>query len=147
MKGISPILSQSIMISVTVLFIIMIVFMVNSISADYREFVGKNEIKEVCYLVRSGIENIYFPSGYQSSANAAYGKVTQLLPEKIAGMGYRARFSGSYLFLETNGETQLNYTCSLNFPAEYNGSSTGGLTEIKWIRYSDGKDLITMRRL
>jgi hypothetical protein len=146
-KGISPILNQSIMISVSIMVIILVITIVNRVSTDYKEFVGRNEIKEVCYIIRAGIEYEYWPGEYSSASNTTYGKILVNLPEKIAGLPYRAEFVNTSLELKMEGDLKLNYTCSLNFPVSYNGSSTGGLTELKWIQYDNGTDLINMRRV
>ena len=143
-KGQHPIFSHTLSIAFMVMLVIAVATTLNSIKSDLQDFVGKHEIKNVCSIIRNSIENIYLPEEYQSPTNTVYGKARANLPDRIALMSYRARFINSSLYIETLGGLQINDTCKIGFPAAFSGSVTGGLTEFRWTRYSNGTDAIEM---
>lgn len=146
-KGQSPLVSHTIMIAFSLTLLLVVVTTLSSIRNDYQEFVAKHEIREVCAIVKSGIEKMYYPESYNSTSNTTKGKIILDLPARIGDMNYRARFANTSLLLETFGENKVNDTCKIGFNLSYYGSTGGGRTEIQWIRYSNLTDKIEMRKI
>lgn len=143
--GQDPMLSHSITVAFSVILIIVVVGSLSTLKQDYQEFIGRTEISQVCGIVKSSVEKIYFQDGYASPNNFTKGKAYLELPEKIADLNYRMRFIGNNLSIETLG-LSLNDTCKMGFNATYKGSSNGGRTLINYTRYDNGNEIISMSR-
>ena len=146
-KGQAPLLSHTITIAFSVILIIAIVTTLNIIKADYQNFVGKEEILQVCLTVKSAVEQIYWPTTYQLNDNITLGSVSVDLPDRIADLNYRMRFQNNSLQIETIQLLEINQTCKIGFNASFSGSSNGGKTKFIWTRYTNGTDIITMSRV
>lgn len=144
-KAQSPIVSHTLVIMLSIVLLILVITTLNSLRKEYQEFVGENEIKQICGIVRNGIEKIYWPEDYVSPTNTTMGEIVVGLPNKIAERNYRARFVNESLFIESIGEPTINYSCKIGFEVTLNGRTAGGRTEIKWTRLSNGNDVITMK--
>ncbi len=145
-KG-DTLLTHTITLVFSLLMILTIVITFNSMENDYRDFIGKNEVQQVCGIVKSGIESIYLKENYDSPENATKGRIVIELPARIADMDYRVRFINRSVSIETLGRLRVNDTCKIGFAANYTGSTIGGRTEINFTAYSDGSSVIAMRRL
>ena len=146
LKGQSPLVSHSIIVGFSLVLLIIIVISLGSIKSDYQQFVAKEEINQVCGLIRGGIEKIYNPSTYTSPTDSLMGSIRIDLPDRLADNVYRVSF-GSSSYIETLTQPAVNKTCNIGFPVVYNGSTTGGETEISWVRQANGTDVITMRAI
>ena len=146
-KGQSPLVSHSIIVGFSVFLVLAVVFTLNTLRADYQDFVGKGEIEQVCDLIRGGIEKIYNPSDYISLTNTTIGRIKILFPDRLADNSYRIRFANSSATIETISQPVINKTCIIGFDLIYNGSTSGGETEIVWTRFSNGTDRIDMRKI
>ena len=145
-SGQSVLISHSLMLAITLILVMIIIFSIISLKAQYQNFIGISEAKQVCLTTKSSIEKIYSPENYTSQTNSILGKVLVNLPKRIADEKY------SIIFVNKSAEIKisnigLNYTCKVGFPVQYNGSTDGGLTEISWIRLSNSTDVINMRVL
>lgn len=144
--------SGQILISHTIFFIfsiamiLAIVVAFGTIRNDAQDFIGTNEIQQVCAIMRTAIGKIYVPSDYASSSNATMGKITVNLPERIADTSYRARFVDKNIVIETF-EPKLNKTCEIGIDANFTGTTSGGRTQLEWARYGNGNNVITMSRV
>lgn len=138
-KGQMPLLSHTITVGFSMILILLVVMTLNSVKGDYQSFIASNEMKEVCTILKNGIEKIYRPTDHR--LNATMGRIFIDLPERIADMRYRVRFLNSSLLIETN----INHTCVVGFNVTYSGSIDGGRTVIEWIQ-SD-IDRIEMRKV
>lgn len=140
-------LTHTIILVFSLMMILTIIITFKSMENDYRDFVGKNEMQQVCSMVKTGIESIYFKENYNSPGNTTKGRIIIDLPDRIADMNYRIRFVNRSATIETLGRLRINDTCKIGFVANYTGSVSGGRTEINWTSYSDGNNVIAMRRL
>jgi hypothetical protein len=147
LKGQSPLLSHTLVVGFSVFLVLAVVTTLNVLKSDYQDFIAKGEIEQVCALIRNGIDSIYNPDDYISPTDTTMGRITILLPDKLAGNVYRIRLVNSSSYIETVSQPAINRTCRLGFPAVYNGSTSGGETEITWTRYSNGNDRIDMRKI
>ncbi len=146
-KGQVPFLSHTMMVAFSVVLIVLIVTTLNSVKIDYQEFVGKEEIIQVCVSIKSAIEKIYVPTGYTSLTNETMGSIVIDLPERIADVNYRMKFVNKTLMIETLAEPTLNQSCTIGFNASFEGSSRGGRTRLSWIRYTNITDVIQMAKV
>ncbi|MFH0832700.1 MAG: hypothetical protein V1900_03215 [Candidatus Aenigmatarchaeota archaeon] len=145
-KGQNPLLSQTLMVAFSLVLLLAVVTTLNSVRNDYQDFVGRHEIRQVCAIVKSGVEKIYSPGDYNSSTNATMGKILLDLPTRIGDMNYRAKFANTSLLIETTGSNRINDTCKIGFNISYSGSTVGGRTEMSWIRYTN-ESRIEMRKI
>ena len=146
MKG-DAMLTHMITLVFSLLMILTIIITFNSLESDYKDFIGRNEIQQVCSMVKSGIDSIYVKENYNSPDNSTNGKIILELPDRIADMDYRIRFINKTAAIETLGRLRVNDTCKIGFAANYTGSTSGGRTEINFTAYSNGNNMIAMRRL
>lgn len=146
MKGASTFLTSIIFIGFSLFLILVVVNIVNSLTDEYRNYITDGELEQLCFTIRSAIEKIYGTTDYMSQTNTTYGKIILNLPEKVGGARYLAQFSGTNIFIEAlNGEKKLK--CRTGFNLTYSGSTTGGLTEIKYMYYTNGTKTIFMSKL
>ncbi len=141
MKAISPIVSHTIFVGLTLIIVLTMVTTISSISSSYTKLISQNEIAQACYTVRAAIENIYNPTDYISPTDTVYGVVIVDIPDKIARSSYAVDFIGKNLRIAWRNETFL---CSVGFNATYLGLSlSGGGSEISW-RRANGTDVISL---
>ncbi len=126
--------------------ILAIITAFGTIRKDSQDFIGTNELQQVCAIIRTAVEKIYAPSDYNSPSNATMGKIKLDLPERIADASYRARFADKTIIIETV-EPKLNKTCETGFAVNFTGSTSGGRTQLEWVRYGSGHNVITMTRV
>ena len=138
--GQSPVLSHTLIIGFSVILVLIIVTSMASIKEELQDFIGKSEIKQVCALVKGGIESVFHRDNYISPMNESKGTAKLKLPGRIADLSYRARFSGSELVIETFG-INMTDTCKMGFNATYLGSTSGGVTLVNFTEYS-GRTMI-----
>ena len=127
-------ISHALIISFSILLILVVVTSLNTIRGDYKDFIGNIESKQVCGIIKEGIEKIYSP--YKSFTlleinYTAYGSIVLSLPEKIADARYRARLANDSIIVELIGE-EINHTCASGFGLNMSGTSPGGMTRIEW---------------
>ncbi len=146
MKG-DAMLTHTITLIFSLLMILTIIITFKSLEKDYKDFIGKNEMQQVCSMVKSGIETIYTKENYASPGNVTKGRIFIELPGRIADMDYRIRFINRTAFIETLGRLRVNDTCKIGFSANYTGTIGGGRTEINFTAYSNGNNVIAMRRV
>ncbi len=139
-------ISHSIFFIFSVAMILAIVVAFGTIRKDSQDFIGTNELQQVCSILRTAIDKIYAPSDYASPSNATMGKIKIDLPERIADASYRARFVNKEIVIETV-EPRLNKTCETGLSINFTGSTSGGRTQIEWVRYGSGHNIITMSRM
>lgn len=147
MKGQSPLISHTMMILFSIFLVLVIVTTLNSIRTEYEDFVAKNEILQVCALVKSSVEKLYWPQSYIPQTDTVMGSITMNLPKEIARVEYNARFSNRTLKVETIEQPKVNDTCEMGFDITFSGRTSGGRTRIKWTRYSNGTDAIVMENV
>jgi hypothetical protein len=130
-KGQSFLFSHSILVGfgVILIFIVMVAF--TNLHNDFQNFVAKNELQQACIIVQGGIEKIYLESGYRSPTEGIYGTIDVNLPDRIAGMPYSVYFVNSTIRSDAG---EFSYACGAGFNARYQGSSSGGITQIVLFR-------------
>ncbi len=138
MKGQSVLLSHAFIVAMSVILIIIVLTAMKTIIDDNRDFVGRNEITQICSIVKSSFEKILLEQTYTSLTNTSSGKITVALPERIADMRFRTRLSANDVIVETQGNILVNETCRIGLNATYSGSTAGGRTLFELIRYSNG---------
>jgi len=143
-KGQSQLLLHAIAVGFSLIVILLIVTVMNSIVEDHQEFVGKKEILQSCDIMKTSVEKIMLQQEYTSPTNTTLGRIFVAMPERIGGAGYRTRFANDSLIIETFGSPLLNDTCILGFNASFKGSTKGGTTRITLTRYANGTDEITV---
>jgi len=146
MKGQSPIVSHTIIIGITVFIIIVMLLTLNYLRNEYQKFEGENDINNICLILKNSIEKIYHPENidnYQTNVSSVMGKIIINLPAKISDIKYNINFVNSSI--QVKG-LLLNQTCKLWFNITYTGFSSGGLTELSWIRLGRN-DTIEMRNV
>ena len=146
-KAQSPLVSHAMLTIFGVVLILSVVVTMSHIKNDYQEFVGDAEAKEVCSLLKSGIQEIYNPSDYQIQTNTNLGEIILNLPERIGDSNYRCRFVNSTAVIETFGSLNINRSCEIGFNALYNGTSSGGRTKVIWERSPGNLDSFQMVKL
>lgn len=137
-KGQSFVVTHALFVGFSVVFVLVIVVTLNALKDDYQEFIAKNEMQEVCFSVRSGIEKIYLVSSYSPATNTTLGRIRLALPEKIAGLGYRINFSGSSALINAQ---KFNDSCVVGFSNAI-GYTTGGDTDLLVRAYSNASKTI-----
>lgn len=146
-KGQSPLLSHTIAIAFLLLLVIIVVSVLNTLHDDYSNFIGKNEISQVCLLIKGDVEKVFAEDAYISPTNTTKGKVFVQLPERIANQNYRVRFVNSSLAIETLSQPRVNDTCKPGFNMTYIGSTSGGRTEINFTLRDSGDKIISIRKV
>ncbi len=146
-RGQNPLLSHTIMMAFSLLMIIVIVSLLTSLRDDYSGFIGKNEISEVCLIVKGGIERIVTEDSYTPQTNTTKGRIFARLPDRIADQNYRARFANSSLYIETLSQPRINDTCRMGFNMTYTGFTSGGMTEINYTLRNDATKIISMKKV
>jgi len=139
-KGQMPLISHVIVVGLGVVLILVIVYTLSSLEADYRNFIDENEMEQACYLIKGGIEKIYY-SDYQ---NLEKGRIIIKMPDRISDINYIAEFTQYSVIIKR--DDRKNVSCTIGFPAVYSGTTTGGMTEII-IHSLNGIDFIDMKRL
>lgn len=129
MLGQSEFLSHSISVLISIFMIFILVTTMNTIKNDYNDFSAKSQINQICNTVKSSIEKIYWPDGQAN--NTLLGSINLNLPERIATNNYKIMFSNSIINVTTyDGKIKAN--CTAGFDIIYNGTSSGGRTQIRW---------------
>lgn len=145
-KGQSILLNHAVMVGFSIFLIYVVVTTLMSIREEYQKFVGGNEIKELCFVMRGAIDKVYAPDNYNVSTNTSLGQIEVKLPERITDIKYRARFFNRSIIIDSSG-VLFNDTCKIGYNIEYNGSTSGGLTRFSYIRYTNGTDVVEMIKI
>ncbi len=146
-KGQSPLLSHTIMLAFSLLLVLVIISMLTAIRDDYSNFIGKNEIAEVCLILKGGIEKMMTDDSYVSPTNTTKGRLFMRFPARIADQNYRMRFANNSVFVETLAQPRINDTCRLGHNASYTGSTAGGITEVNYTMLDSAAKIIAMKKV
>ena len=146
LSGQSPLLSHTIAIGFSMLLILLVVTTLASLRDNYQDFIGKNEISQVCAMLKGSIDRIFVEDAYTSPTNTTKGRIVVALPQRIADLNYRVRLINNSFFIETFG-TRINDTCKAGFSLAYNGSTTGGLTELIYVKKDNGDNRIAVTKI
>ena len=142
-KGQSILLTHALLVGFSIFLVYAVVTTFVALRDEYQEFIGANEVKQLCFVMSGAIEKIYKEPDYNISTYTLMGSLDVSMPEKIVDVNYRARFVNSSVLIESIGNV-FNDTCVIGYEAIYNGSTTGGLTRISYYRASNGTDIIEM---
>lgn len=142
-SGQSILLNHAIMVGFSIFLIYVVFTTFASIREEYQEFVGGNEIKELCFIMRGAIDKVYTPAEYNVSTNTSLGQIEVRLPDRITDLKYQANFFNRSILIESSGAI-FNDTCKIGYNVNYNGSASGGLTRFSYLRYTNGTDFIEM---
>lgn len=145
-KGQAILLNHAIMIGFSIFLIYVVVTTFASIKEDYQQFVGGNEVKELCFVMIGAIDKVYTPLDYNVSANVSLGQIEVRLPERITDIKYQANFFNKSILIESSGNA-FNDTCKIGYNANYNGSTSGGLTRFSYSKYTNGTGVIEMVKI
>lgn len=145
-KGISPLISHSIVVAFSAFLIVIVISTMTTITEEYRTYFAESEISQFCFTIRSSVEKIYSEQDYTPQTNTTYGEIILDLPEKITDMNYRAKFIGENITI-TAKSTKTNATCRMGFDINFTGSTTGGLTKMEYIYYNNNTRIIRMSRV
>mgnify|MGYP001601137489 CR=1 FL=1 len=141
-KGQSSLLTHSILISFAIFLVLIVLSTMTTLRTDFEDFVSDKELQQSCILVSSAVEKIYVSTGYRSPSNFTAGVTLIRMPQKIANTAYRLVFENSSLTIDAR--PFFNTTCRIGFNLSYSGSSTGGLTQLKYVRYGNGTEALEM---
>jgi hypothetical protein len=141
-KGQTVLLTHAILISFAVTLVFIVFTTLTTLRTDFEGFVSQKEIQQGCILVKGAVEKIYISTDYRPPTNTTAGTIVVQMPEKIAGSSYRLRFENNSAVIDA--QPAFNTTCKIGLNLSYSGSSSGGMTEIKYVRYSNGTDAIEM---
>lgn len=141
-KGQSSLLTHSILISFAIFLVLIVLSAMTTLRTDFEDFVSDKELRQSCILVSSAVEKIYVSTGYRSPSNFTAGVTLIRMPQKIANTVYRLVFENSSLNIDAR--PFFNTTCRIGFNLSYSGSSTGGLTQLKYVRYNNGTEALEM---
>ena len=145
-KGQAILLNHAIMVGFTVFLIYVVVTTFASIRGDYQKYVGGNEIKELCFVMRGAIDKVYAPLDYNVSSNVSLGRIEVRLPERITDIKYQTKFFNKTILIES-GRSIFNETCKIGYNVNYNGSTSGGLTRFSYSKYTNGTSVIEMTKI
>lgn len=146
-SGQNPLLSHTIAIAFLLLLIIIIISVLTTLRDDYSNFIGKNEISQVCLLLKGSIEKVFTEDGYTSPTNTTKGRLFLRLPERIADQNYRIRFVNNSISVETLSQPRINDTCVPGFNLTYLGFTSGGMTELNFTLRDNGNGIIAIRKV
>ena len=144
--GQNPLLSHTIAIGFSLVLILLVMTTLTSLRDNYQDFIGKNEISQVCSILKDSIGKIFVDDEYTSPTNTTKGRIVVALPRRIADLNYRVRLLNNSFFIETFG-TRINDTCKAGFNLTYNGSTTGGLTELIYVKKDNGDNRISVTKI
>ncbi|MFA4820316.1 MAG: hypothetical protein WC613_05160 [Candidatus Aenigmatarchaeota archaeon] len=142
-SGQAELVSHAVLVGFSMFLIYVIITTFTNVKEDYQEFVGSNEIKEMCFVMRGAIEKVYNPTDYNLSTNTLLGSMQTRLPDRITDIKYRAIFFNKSILIESQG-VEFNDTCKIGFAANYNGSTSGGLTRFSYTKFINGTSVIEM---
>ncbi len=131
-KGQSPLITHAIMVGFSVFLVYAVISTLTSIKTDYQEIVGGSEISGVCFIIKSGIDKVYAPDSYNTSATNL-GSIEISLPDRITDLKYEANFFNRSMLIKSSLPA-FNQTCKIGYNVAYNGSTSGGLTRISYIK-------------
>ena len=143
-KGQAILLNHAIMVSFSIFMVYVVFTTFAAIKTDYQQYVGGNEIKELCFVMRGAVDKVYAPSDFNVSTNVSLGQIEVRLPERITDTKYQAKFFNKSILIESNF---FNDTCKIGYAANYNGSTSGGLTRFSYSRYTNGTNVIEMTKI
>ncbi|HIG97703.1 MAG TPA: hypothetical protein HA230_05165 [Candidatus Aenigmarchaeota archaeon] len=144
--GQAELVSHAILVGFSMFLIFVIITTFTNVKEDYQIFVGGSEIKEMCFVMRGAIEKVYNPTDYNFTTNTMLGSMQTRLPDRITDIRYRATFFNKSIIIESPG-IEFNDTCKIGFTADYNGSTSGGLTRFSYTKFTNGTDVIEMVKL
>jgi hypothetical protein len=144
MKG--QLITHSIVVGFGIVLIIAVFLIMGFVETNYREFIGQREIEDVCLFIKTSAEKIQPKTDYRSETPVVLGEITMNLPEKIAGMAYRASFRDENMSISTIGDKKIEFSCVIGINATYGGSTNGGSTLLKMTRTKEG-DFIEMKKI
>ena len=142
-KGQAPLLTHAIMVGFSIFLVYVVITTLTSIKSDYQKVVGGSEIKEVCFIMKSAIDKVYWTDKYNVSANTNLGSIEISLPDRITDLKYGAAFFNRSVLIKS-GVVAFNETCKIGYNVAYNGSTSGGLTRISYIKQANGTETIEM---
>lgn len=145
MKG-DTLITHTLFFLFSIAMVMIIIVSFGTIRKDAQNFIGNNELQQVCAIIRTSMEKIYAPDDYVSASDTRLGKITVDLPERIADANYVARFVNASIVVETNIQN-LNKTCETGMNVNFTGFTSGGRTQFEFTRYSTGGGVITMARV
>lgn len=145
-RGQNPLLSHTIAIGFSLFLIVLVITTLNSLRDNYQDFIGKNEISQVCSILKGSVEKIYVDDGYTSPVNTTKGRIVAALPQRIADLNYRVRLINNSFFVETSGP-RINATCRIGFNLTYNGSTNGGMTELIYTEKDNGQKWVSVTKI
>ncbi len=143
MKGQSILLTHAILVGFSIFLIYAVTTTFVTIREDYKEFVGSNEIREMCFAMRSAAGKIYTQSTQNISTTTILGSLNVRAPDRISDMNYRMKFVNDSIVIESI-DRGFRDTCKVGLGAAYNGTSSGGLTRLSYIADSNGTKTIEM---
>lgn len=142
-RGQAALVSHAIIVGFTIFLVYVVFTTFTSLRGDYQKFIGGLEIKEVCFVMKGAIEKVYTSADYNVSVNVNLGSVEVRLPDRITGLKYNTRFINRSILIESPG-AEFNESCKIGFAANYNGSTSGGLTRFSYMRLTNGTNVIEM---
>ncbi len=146
-KAQSSLVAHTILVAFSMILIIVILNSLSSIKEEYQDFIGSIEIKEVCHRISSAIDKIYDEPSYWSLTNESMCSIDLALPDRVANINYLVDFNGSDVYVRTTEKPLLNYTCATGYNLTFSGSTTGGMTKISRIDYSNGSTAILLTKI
>ena len=139
-KGQAPLLTHAIMVGFSIFLVYVVISTLTSIKADYQKLVGDGEVNGLCFIMKSGIDKVYLPDSYNVSTNTTLGSVEISLPDRITDLKYDTKFFNRSILIKSS-QPAFNVTCKIGYNVNYNGSTSGGLTRISYIKGTTGETI------
>ena len=143
-KGQAALISHAIIVGFSVFLVYAVMTTFTSIRDDYQTFVGGEEVKQLCFVLRGAVDKVYNPVDYVTSVDTTMSAFEARLPDRITDIKFSASFANKSIVVKG---TNFNETCKVGYDAGYNGSTSGGLTRFSYVRNANGTDTIEMVKL
>ena len=144
-KGQAPLLTHAIMVGFSIFLVYAVISTLTSIKTDYQKLVGDSEVSELCFIMKSAVDKVYVPDNY-NTPTTSLGSVDISLPDRITDLKYEANFFNRSILIKSSLPA-FNQTCKIGYNVAYNGSTSGGMTRISYIKQTNGTEVIEMVKL
>lgn len=144
MKAQSELIWHSISIAVTLGIIMVILLTLGNIRDEFKDYISNEEIKQVCYNMRSAINIVYEKPDYRAASNSTLSAIYFDLPQRIADENYRISTAPNKSLTVSIAAMQKNFTCRTGISADISGTAAGGRAKVTWTSLENGTDMIEM---
>ncbi|GEM_PF-5818286 len=98
--------SHAIAVGLAILVIIALVLSLNTVNAQWSDFLREYEPKHLCASIQNSVDVLYYP--YYKSSNM--GKLYLTLPKNLAGSSYSIKFNNNTILIDSKNQ----YICKVD---------------------------------